>query len=350
MYQNQMKVYISMKRIFLCLLCSLLMLTGLTSCAGGISDNGSLKVVSMIFPAYDWTRNIIGDADGISLELLLDSGTDLHRYQPTVDDIVAVSTCDIFICIGGPSDKWVDDVLRDANNPDMKVIRLTDVSGGVKTEEYIEGMEHSHDDCGEECEHGEEDHDHAVHDHEHTTDEIDEHVWLSLRCAANACAAIADTLCSADPEHADTYRENCAAYTDKLNTLDVRYAETLSGAKYNTLLFGDRFPFRYLVDDYEVDYYAAFTGCSSETEASFETVAFLANKLDELKLTHVMTIEGSDASLARTIIQNSTDKSRGVLTLDSMQSVTREEAENGADYIKIMEDNLKVLETALCGK
>ena len=183
--------------------------------------------------------------------------------------------------------------------------------------------------------------------HSHEQEESDEHVWLSLRNAETLCEAISNELQEIDPDNKDIYRANTSAYIEKLMALDSEYQSVVSGAAKNTILFGDRFPFRYLVDDYGLEYYAAFGGCSAETEASFETIAFLAQKVDELDLKTVLTIEKSDGKIANTIIQNTNDKNETVLQMDSMQSTTLDDVKDGTTYLSIMESNLNVLKEAL---
>ena len=530
-------------------------------------NNGKLKVVTTIFPEYDWAREILGDkASNVELTLLLGNGVDLHSYQPSIQDIAKISTADIFIYVGGESDGWVKDALKNAKNKNMKVINLMETLGDkVKAEEVKEGMQaeeeeehehhhhheeaeeghhHHHDDAEEAAHHhhsvefkdsdvkdrslsefqGEwtsayvyykegaldsaieftanqepktdlaalrkcydqglktsidyinvkgsnvsftsngktteakyvyagyrivqysagnrgvryffevkgkangcpkyigfndhmiaptkpehyhfyssnisiddmcaesdnwptyfpknyskdevskafagynpmahmsaaADHDHD-HDHHHEAEEhhhhhhhddeeeveYDEHVWLSLRNTKVLCAEIASALCEKDAANAAAYKANLAAYTARLDALDSKYAATVKAGSKNTILFGDRFPFRYLVDDYNLDYYAAFVGCSAETEASFETVIFLAKKVDELGLNAVLKIESGDGKIARTIVDNTKKKNAKVLTLDSIQSTTAKQAKAGTTYLSIMEGNLKVLEEAL---
>ncbi len=320
---------------------ALLLLAGcLSACSSGeqkpVPGSGRLQIVTTIFPEYDWVMNILGEGRAnADVTMLLDTGVDLHSFQPTAADILKISTCDLFIYVGGESDEWVDDALREATNKSMTVLSLLDVLGdAVKEEEVVEGMqeeEHEHD----EDEHGEEE------------VEYDEHVWLSLKNAAVLVGSISDALQKADPANADAYRRNAAAYTEKLNALDAEYRAAVSAASVRTLLFGDRFPFRYLADDYGLSYYAAFVGCSAETEASFETITFLAQKADELSLPAVMTIEGTDHRIAETVVQNTQTKDRQILVMDSMQSVTAKDVKNGTTYLSIMEKNLSVLKDAL---
>ena len=316
-------------------------------------NKDGLKIVTTIFPEYDWTKQLLGDnAEKAELTLLIGNGVDLHSYQPSIQDIAKISEADIFVYVGGESDGWVKDALKNAVNKDMKVISLMETLGEkVKAEEIKEGMQ------GEEDEHhheGDEHHDHEAEEHHHhhhddDEDEIeyDEHVWLSLKNAAVFCDAIASALCEKDSENAETYRTNLASYTARLDALDAEYAAAVKAGSKKTVLFGDRFPFRYLTDDYGLDYFAAFVGCSAETEASFETIIFLAKKADELGLNSVFKIESGDGRIARTIIENTNAKKAKVLTMDSLQSVTKKQAEKGTTYLSVMEENLQVLKTAL---
>ena len=335
------------------LLLALMMLAGVLAGCGKPKDTGKagkLKVVTTIFPAYDWVRAILGDkADNAEVTMLLDNGVDLHSYQPTADDIVKISDCDLFIYVGGESDEWVEDALRNAANGNMKVINLLEVLGdSVKTEEIVEGMqeaEHEYEDA-EEHEH-EDAHAHEdAEEHEHE-EEADEHVWLSLKNAKMLVRVISKALQELDPDNKDIYAANADAYVKKLSALDAEYQAAVDAASNKTILFGDRFPFRYLVDDYGLRYYAAFVGCSAETEAGFETISFLAKRVDELKLPCVLTIEGAQHKIAETVVRNTTAKNQRVLTMDSMQSTTSKDVKNGTTYLSVMEKNLSVLKEAL---
>ena len=329
-----------MKKIISAILAVFYAVTCLAGCGTNSSAagdaSGKISVVTTIFPEYDWVKNIARDIDNIDVTMLLDNGVDLHSYQPTAVDIAKISDCDMFIYVGGESDEWVEDALSEAKNKDMVVINLLETLGeSVKAEEVKEGMEHDHED---------EDHDHEEGEEEV---EYDEHVWLSLKNTAVICDAIEAGLEKIDAANAEAYRANLDSYKAELDKLDKQYEEVVSSAVSKTLLFGDRFPFRYLVDDYGLDYYAAFVGCSAETEASFETIVFLANKVDELGLKHVMKIEGTKTEFADTIISNTNGKDMDVLTLDSMQSTTSKDVKEGASYLGIMMSNLEVLKKAL---
>lgn len=331
-----------MRKIISFVLVVVMMTVALAGCGqSDVSKDDRLSIVATIFPEYDWVMNILGDKAGdADVTMLLDNGVDLHSYQPTADDIIKISTCDVFIYVGGESDEWVEDALKEATNKDMIVINLLDSLGdAVKEEEVVEGME-------EEDHDQEEGHEDEEHDHEEGP-EYDEHVWLSLKNAEILVNAIKDALGKADADNAEGYASNAAAYIEKLNALDVEYQTAVDAANKKTILFGDRFPFRYLTDDYGLSYYAAFVGCSAETEASFETVAFLAGKVDELGLSSVLTLEGTDHKIAETVVSTTSAKSARILSMDSMQSTTSADVKNGASYLSIMEQNLEVLKEAL---
>ncbi len=324
-----------MKKTIAILLAFALLLGTLAGCGAkkpaDAPQEGGLSIVATVFPAWDCAREILGDNPaGCDLTLLLDDGVDPHSFQPTVQDMVTISECDVFVCVGGESDEWVKDALATAKNRNMIVIDLLDVLGGAaKREETVEGMQEEAEEEG-----GEE-------------EEYDEHVWLSLRNAERFCRVIAQRFGEIDPANADVYTANADAYCEKLAALDARYTEAVQNAAHHTLLFGDRFPFRYLVEDYGLDYYAAFSGCSAETEASFETVIFLAEKLDEFELPAVLTIETGDGRVAKRIVETSKGKSAEVLPLDSLQSTTLTDALGGKTYLTAMEQNLTVLQKAL---
>ncbi len=488
------------------------------------TNGDTFSVVCTIFPEYDWVKEILGDhADDAEITYLLDSGVDLHSYQPTADDILKISACDMFVYVGGESDEWVENALADAQNKDMKVINLMEVLGdSAKVEELKEGMqedehEHEHDHgkevstfednevkdrplsdwegdwqsayplvldgsldeawehksedgsmttaeykdyytkgyktdynnisihddhikftdkdgkvtesdykytgyfiqdwstgtraamyrfeaedknsgapvyiefndhiiepekaehfhirmsdesydaivdpegnwptffdaaltpdevCDEVIGHGhsdeDEDEDEHEHEHEEGEEEYDEHVWLSLKNAKVLCAEIEKNIEAIDPDNAADYKANLDSYTAKLDELDGKFQTLVDGSSVKTLVFGDRFPFRYFVDDYALDYYAAFIGCSAETEASFETISFLANKVNELDCNTIFTLENSSKDIANTIISTS-GKSLDIAELNSLQSVSEEDISSGASYISLMQQNYDVL-------
>ncbi|WP_295068548.1 metal ABC transporter substrate-binding protein [Ruminococcus sp.] len=293
--------------------------------------DAKLSIVCTNFSEYDWTREIIGETDSANVTYLLESGMDIHNYQPSAQDIMTISDCDMFIYVGGESESWVDDALSTKTNKNMKVVKLFEaVNDNIMLEEHKEGMEEEEE-----------------HYHDDDEPEYDEHVWLSVRNAELICNDICNKLCELDSANSDTYKANLAAYTDKLRELDGEYKEMAENAKIKTLLFGDRFPFRYLVEDYGLDYYAAFKGCSAETEASFETIAKLAEKLDELQLDNVFIIENSSDAIAKSIISSSDNKKAKIEKLNSLQSVTSDDIKKGATYISLMKNDLETLKKVL---
>ena len=289
------------------------------------AESRKLQVVAAIFPEYDWVRQLTAGDDSLELTLLVDDGLDPHSFQPSVKDMVAVSQCDLLIFGGGESDEWLEELLREPSNPSQQVVELLPLLGETAHQaETVDGMQ--------------------VREAE---DETDEHVWLSLRNAEVCTQAIADQLKKLDPSNKTEYEDNEAAYKEELTGLDKEYQDTVGHAKRKTLLFADRFPFRYLADDYGLKYYAAFKGCSAETEASFKTITFLANKVDEENLPYIMTIEGSDHKIAKSVISNTKKKTQQILTMDSMQSTTAQDVKDGKSYLSVMEENLSVLQKAL---
>ena len=330
-----------MKRLLSAAVCLLLLIAAAGCGSPSGLSSAKVNIVATVFPLYDWVRELTAGADGVEVTLLLDNGVDLHSYQPTADDILKISTCDLFVFVGGESDDWVEDALKESVNKNMETADLLALLGeNAKAEEHVEGMEEEL----EEEEHGEED----AHE-EDEEPEIDEHVWLSLKNAAFFCRQLTNRLEKLDSQNASLYRANRDAYLEKLDELDERYHAAAETAKMKTLIFADRFPFRYLTDDYGLSYYAAFAGCSAESEAKFETVIFLAKKVDELGTGCVLQLESSDGSLARTVVRNTAAKNQKILTLNSLQSATAEDAKSGVTYLSLMEANLEVLKEALAG-
>ncbi|MBO6310416.1 MAG: zinc ABC transporter substrate-binding protein [Oribacterium sp.] len=354
----------------------------------GGASTGKVSVVCTSFPQYDWVCQLTkGLDDEFEITYLQNTGADLHSYQPSAIDIATIGSSDLFIYIGGESDSWVEGALKNAVNPDLISISMLDALGSrVKEEELKEGMQeddhdhdsedHDHDDHeignheAEEHDQDTGDHDHIDkahvqdsqdHDHDDTAHvqdsedhhheegevEYDEHVWLSLRNAEALTEMIADRLGTLAPESAATVKANCDNYVAELKELDHEYETAIEAAPVKTIIFGDRFPFRYLVDDYSLDYYAAFVGCSAETEASFETISFLTNKVDELQVPAILTIENGDQKVAKTILNNTKSKNQQILVMDSIQSVSQEAINGGKTYLGAMEENLKTLKIAL---
>ena len=308
----------------------------------------TIKVVSTIFPIYDIVRNVVPD-ENYELTLLLDSGIDIHNFSPTAKDILKIGEADLFIHIGGESDKWVDRTIESSQNKQIKTVNLmNELAAFVKEEEIVEGMQHEHEEHEDEThdEHEGETHEEGE-EHEHEEHENDEHIWLSIRNVKEMTRAIAKKLIEIDSENQNKIQENANAFIEKLDALDKKYVEVSQNKKYDTILFGDRFPFRYLVDDYGLKYFAAFSGCSAEAEASFETVAFLANKLDELNLKHICALKGAEPRIAKTIVTTSKNKDRGIVLFNSMEGITNVNDAENTNYIKIMEENLEALKSAI---
>ena len=306
-------------------------------------SSDKISIVCTTFPQYDWVNNIIGKkSNRFDTTLLLNNGVDMHSYQPTIRDIAIAGSGDLFIYVGGESDTWVSDALKEAKNKDLKAINLMAVLGdSIKEEEIVEGMQegkgflgHSHKE-GEEADDVEEE------------PEYDEHIWLSIRNAEVLVKNIAQEIAQLDEKNAKIYEKNAANYIKKLDKLDKQYATIIQNGKYKAILFGDRFPFRYLADDYHLKYYAAFVGCSAETMAGFETVTFLSKKVDELHLPVILTIENSDGRIAESIRTNTCTKNQQILVMNSLQSVTKEQLLDGITYLKVMRENLSVLSEAL---
>ena len=317
-----------MKKLFALLMALVFACTFLTAVC---ETAAPLRIVCTTFPQYDWTRQLLGDlTDDVELTLLLDNGIDLHNYQPTADDIIKIARSDLFIYVGGESDAWVNDLLETSQNSHVKALSML-ACVDAKEEEAVEGMQEEAHECG----------------HAHHEAEYDEHVWLSLRNAETISRAIADALCEADPAHAETYRANADAYIAQLADLDAQYADMVRHAARTAILFADRFPFRYLADDYGLTYYAAFAGCSAETEASFKTIAFLAKKVDELNLPAVLAIEGGNHAIAETVVASTQAKDQVILSVNSLQSMTEADVQRGESYLSVMTQNLAILTHAL---
>ena len=316
-----------------------------------------VSIVATIYPQYDWLKNVLGDRlDAVNLKLLIKNGTDLHSYKPSAQDIAAIASADMVVYVGGESDEWIEKAQKATPKDGRVQVNLMEALGDrIKEEEIVEGMEHEHhhehaeEHEHEHHEHAEEAEEHEHEHHEHAEEaENDEHIWLSLKNAEILVRTLADAIAKVDTAHATEYHMNAALYVAKISALDAQYRAATDSAALKTILFGDRFPFRYLVDDYGIKYFAAFVGCSAESEASFETVAFLAGKMDSLALPAIFTIDGSNGKIARAILDASKkSKETPVLTLNSMQSVTDAQMQSGIDYLSIMQSNLEVLKKAI---
>lgn len=294
-----------------------LLLMILTSCnTVYTADDGNFSVVCTAFPQYDWVRHIADGSDKLDVTYLADNGTDMHSYQPSAEDIIKIADCDVLISVGGTSEKWIDDAA--VNNPKSGRIhlRLTDILGNdVMT----------------------------IHDGH----PVDEHVWLSLRNAIKFCGSICEALSKVDEENAELYRINTKKYTDDLDYVDRVAAEFIASAPRDTIVVADRFPLRYTLRDYGIKYHAAFEGCSSDSEVTFETVIHLSETVDLMNIGAVITMDDSDGKIAEAVISNAKNEDIEIYKLNSMQSVSAEDIKNGIDYISVMRDNLALIHGAL---
>ena len=306
-----------------------------TATAPAEEGAGKISVVCTTFPQYDWVMNLLGEASGaFDVSLLVKNSADIHNYQPSAQDMISIKESDLFIYVGGESDAWVNDLMQADKALASKSISLVGALGDkALVEEIVEGMEHSHN------------HDHGD---AHTDEaELDEHVWLSLENAEILCSYISLKLAELAQDQTNVIAENTEAYLVKLHDLNEEYRTMVDNSAKKTLIFGDRFPFRYLTEDYNIEYYAAFAGCNAEVEVNFDTIIHLAGKADELQVPCILVIDGSDKSLAQAILNAAEDNNKEILTLDSMQSVSLEDIKQGTNYLDIMKTNLEVLRKAL---
>lgn len=384
-----------MKKILLLMACILSVCMVFSACSTGatdtdtdadtsatekedLADEEKLSLVVTSFYQYDWLMMVLGDeAENFDITLLVDDGTDLHNYEPTVEDMLTITTSDMFLYTGGESDDWVADVIASGDNEDLNALSMmvllddavldhagtSNVDGEEEDHDHDEDEteteeDHDHDEDEAEEDHDhdedetetEEDHDHdedeteEEHDHEH---EDDEHVWLSLKNAMTITQKLSDEMAKLDADNADTYQANATSYIESLSELDSAYEELVSGDVRDTIIFADRFPFAYLVSDYNLSYYAAFEGCSTETEASFETIVWLTDAANEYDVNYLLIIESGTEDIANTIISGMNNSDCEILVLNSIQIVTADMINNGTTYYSIMEENLEVLKLAL---
>ena len=310
--------------LFAALTALTLLLTG--ACANS-ENSGKIQIVCTIFPPYDWVRELTKGAQNVEVTLLEDSGADLHNFQPSAADKVSILNSDLFVYTGGESDDWARTLLENAEKDVRSLDLIEELGDRALTEE--EGIEES-----------------GEHGHEHE-DEIDEHIWLSVQNAKVLVSAIREELCAVDESNAALYQSNAASYLAELSALDEAFEKTVSSAERSVLVFADRYPFRYLAHDYGLTCYAAFSGCSAESEASFATILALVRHVEENSLPYVMVLESSTQGIAKQVIDNTESKDQGILVLNSLQSVSREDIESGATYLGLMKEDLAVLQTAL---
>ncbi len=317
-----------------------------------------LKILTTIYPQYDFAKKIAGDK--AEIRMLLKPGTETHSYEPSPKDIEDIKNSDLFIYVGSENDHWVSRVFESFEDKKPDVIKLIDCVDTVE-EKIVEGMEHKHkhDESERGDEHKHEDvheienerNDGHKHEEKHNDEdkhegkhEIDEHVWTSPKNAIKLVNKIKEKIIEKDPKNKNFYEENAKKYIEDLSALDKELKEVVSKAKRKTILFGDRFPFRYLADDYGLKYYAAFTGCSNETEADANTIIFLEEKIREEKIPVVFTIEMANGKLADAICEDTGVKK---LVLHSCHNLTKDEKKAGEDYISIMKQNVQNLKEAL---
>ena len=315
-----------MKRA-LTLLLILALLAALPACGSRSKeeDDARVTIVTTCFPIYDWTRNVVGEVPNVKVVWLMDSGVDPHSFQPTVKDLAQVSDCDAFIFVGGESDQWAKDAAAEMKNAGGALSLLDLLVNSAVEEAPVPGAQSAHlDEPGA----------------------LDEHIWMSPRIAAACTDIICSTISRFDVKYAKDYRANADAYIEQLNALDAEYAQVISDSRLHTIVVADRFPFRYLAEAYGITYFAAFSGCSAETEASFQTVLGLAQQVDALDLPVILTIDGGDDSISRAV-QDAAKHETEIRMLNSLQTTTAKDAEAGATYLSVMSDNLGVLKEAL---
>lgn len=313
------------KRILCFVLALSLLLLVSCSGAGEKSDKSDrIKILCTIYPQYDWVKNIVGDSEGVEVSLLVEGGVDVHSYQPSVEDVVDIKTSDAVILVGGESDAWVFEAIEDSQSEAITLMEIDDMILRGVSDECI-ASDHDHD-----------------HDHGHYHDNVlDEHVWLSLANAKVACKTICEWLCARDGERAELYKANTDKYILKLEALEARF-ESLSVGLHNPVIFADRFPFVYMLEDYGISYFAAFEGCSADTEADFETVKRLADKISEYESEYVAVCETSDKKLAKSVM-DAAGAECDIVVFDSLQSVTKAQIEDGYSYIDAMRENFNSL-------
>ena len=352
----------------------------------GEQPGNRMQIVATIFPQYDFARQIVGDYADVYM--LLNPGEEIHSYEPTPQDIKMIQNSDLFIYTGGENDVWVENILSSLGDEGPRSVRLLDLVE-TSAEVHLEGMmeekgDHDHD--GEADDHAED------HGHNHFEEEPDEHVWTSPENCVILIEKLTDIICGTDPSHEEAYRRNGDAYRSAFEQLDREYRQMADSAARRTILFGDRFPFLYLARELDLTCYAAFSGCSAESEPSAATIAFLIDKAVEEKLPVVFKIEFSNGNIASVVseaaqkklrkeektsgrtpdqgdtapaaaeeknpqgsLQNSLQNSPqpsgqtrvSVLQLHSCHNVTRDEMASGETCLSLMKKNLEALREAL---
>ncbi len=315
-----------LKKLLSLFIAAILCASALPSCSQGAGRDGKIKILCTVFPLYDWACAVTEGSENVEVSLLVENGTDLHSFQPSFGDMAKIKDSDIVLYIGGESDRWVAESI-DGGATALELSALDEITLYEASADRF-ASKHTHED-GEEC--------HEAHDHA-----FDEHIWLSLKNATAACRALLSVLSEADNTNADLYRQNTETYTQRLSLLDEKMTAAAQSIT-SPVIFADRFPFVYLFEDYGIDYFAAFSGCSTDTGADFDTVITLAKKINEYSSKYIFVTERPIDGLAESIIAQSTDKTATVKALDSMQSVGKADIANGTSYISVMEQSINIL-------
>jgi zinc transport system substrate-binding protein len=298
---------------------SLLILSGCTS----KKETVKYTIISTSFPGYDFARAITKDSKDFEVKMLLKPGAEMHSYEPTPQDIINISNADIFIYVGGDSDNWIEDVLKDINTDKTKIIKLMDLVDVVE-EEHVEGMEE--------------------HEEEEEEVEYDEHVWTSPINAITIINKLKEEIIKVDNDNKSLYEDNSNNYTNELSNIDNEIRSLVKNAKRKEIIFGDRFPIRYFVEEYGLSYYAAFPGCSEQTEASAKTITFLINKVKKDNIPVIFHIELSNGNIAKTIAEETGTK---VLEFKTAHNISQDDFDAGITYVDIMKSNIEVLKEAI---
>lgn len=305
-------------------------IVSLTGCNKNKDNENKLTIVTTNFPSYDFARAVVKDNKDVELKMLLKPGAESHDFEPTPQDIIDIKNSDLFIYTGGESDEWISDILDDIDTDKTKVIKMMDLVD-VKEEEIVEGME-------------DEEHEEEEEHHDEEEVEYDEHVWTSPVNAIKIVNALRDEVVSIDNDNKKVYEDSAKEYTDKLEKIDNEFKDIAKNAKRKEIIFGDRFPLRYFVDEYNLKYYAAFPGCSAQTEASAKTISYLVDKVKEDKIPVVFHIELSNGKIAEAISKETGAK---VLEFNTAHNISQKDFDAGVTYVDIMEENTKVLKEAL---
>ncbi len=317
-------------KILLVFVVAVFSIVSLTGCNKNKDNENKLTIVTTNFPSYDFARAVVKDNKDVELKMLLKPGAESHDFEPTPQDIIGIKNSDLFIYTGGESDEWISDILDDIDTDKTKVIKMMDLVD-VKEEEIVEGME-------------DEEHEEEEEHHDEEEVEYDEHVWTSPVNAIKIVNALRDEVVSIDNDNKKVYEDSAKEYTDKLEKIDNEFKDIVKNAKRKEIIFGDRFPLRYFVDEYNLKYYAAFPGCSAQTEASAKTISYLVDKVKEDKIPVVFHIELSNGKIAEAISKETGAK---VLEFNTAHNISQKDFDAGVTYVDIMEENTKVLKEAL---